>query len=188
MAWYWIEWVIEFDLFCKTRKKQTKKEIIEEKNADWKEPCQCEKRNQYNVENKYKNDIIWLIWDSLFKYCSVLNNKFIIKVMNSLLELFCVKYTTACCKRRRYLLYYAVMLLIETVPTNIEIIQEDNKPILRSVVEKIDEIYKQIKKNECAPNTEYLFSSISESNTNYEEMIKKMEIINTMTEILRDSP
>lgn len=181
MAWYWIEWIIEFDLFCKTRKKQTKKENYEEKDADWKEPCQCEKRGEYNVENKFKNDIIWLIWDSLFKYCFVLNNEFITKVMNSLLELFCVKYTTACCKRRRYLLYYGVMLLIENVPTNVEIIQDENKPTLMSVVDKIDEVYKQIKKNEQAPNTEYLFSSISDSNTNYEEMIKKMEIINTMS-------
>lgn len=180
MAWYWIEWIIEFDAFCKMRKKQYVKENMddEEKDPEWKEICKCEKRNDYKVENKFKMDIIWLIWDCLLEYCQEINDNYIETIMKGLLELFCIKYTTACCKKRRYLLYYAVVLLIEIMPLNVEIVHEKNKTILEMVVNKIDEIYKQIKNNECSPNTEYLFSGIGEERREYEQSIKKMEMLN----------
>jgi len=163
MGWYWIEWIIEFDIYCKREKGR----------------CECENRD-YKVESKYKNDIIWLIWDSLLKRSREIGNEYIEKTMEGLLEIFSIKYTTGCIKRRRYILYYGVMLVIEEIPSKIEIIEEENKKILEKVVENIDEIYKQIKKNEKKPNTEYLFNSLNESKSNYEEMVKKMDKINEM--------
>ena len=98
--------------------------------------------------------------------------------MKSLVTLFSIKYTTASCKKRRYLLYFAVALITEPVPTNIEMFTE--KEVLQSVVEQIDNIYKQIKKNEIGPNTDYLFSNLDRENT-FEKTIQKMEIMNKMT-------
>jgi hypothetical protein len=210
MACYWIEWLIEFDSICKDRKIRNsantttaaKKQDIEfdienrfqessllsvKKDADkilTKEPCQCEKRNEYNVENKFKRDIIWLVWDILIHISSQQDNPFNMNTMKSLCELFCIKYTTAVCKKRRYILYYAVMVLTENIPTNIEIIEENNKPRLRSVVEKIDEIYRDIKKNEVSPNTDYLFSNLNEKEKNMEASMKKIEMMNSMSEFL----
>jgi hypothetical protein len=158
-ACYWIEWTIEFDNLC--RKKR--------------EPCYCEKRTKYSVEPLLQRDIIWIIWDALFHYCSELNNKFVESIMQSLLELFCIKYTTASSKKRRYLLYFAVALLTEPVQTNIELISD--KVLVHSVVEKINHIYKQIKKNEITPNTEYLFSNLERERT-FEESMQKMEMMN----------
>jgi hypothetical protein len=89
-----------------------------------------------------------------------------------------VKYTTASCKKRRYLLYFAVALLTETVPTQIEMIND--KAILESVVTQIDNIYKQIKKNEIGPNTEYLFNNLDKQNQ-FQETIQKIEMMNKMT-------
>uniref|UniRef100_A0A6C0HU94 Uncharacterized protein n=1 Tax=viral metagenome TaxID=1070528 RepID=A0A6C0HU94_9ZZZZ len=166
-ACYWIEWIIEFDNICKKRK----------------EVCKCQRRTYIQVENKFQKDIIWMIWDSLLHYVAdnVPNgsNEFIQKTLQSLLNLFCIKYSTACCKRRRYLLYFAVGLLTEIVPTNIEIITVDNKRILASIIEQTHLIYKQIKKNEVSPNTEYLFSSVEREN-NLERSRKKLEILDSM--------
>jgi hypothetical protein len=73
------------------------------------------------------------------------------------------------------------MLLTEMIPTNVEIIEESNKPILQSVIENIDAIYKQIKKNEYSPNMDYLYSNLGEQRSNMENTMKKLEIVNQFT-------
>lgn len=160
-ASYWIEWTIEFDIICRKRK----------------EDCLCQRRTSIPVETKYQRDIIWLIWDCLLKYSEERKNPFIDKIMKSIMNLFCIKYTTGACKRRRYLLYYAVALLTEPVPTNIEIVSK--KEIVQNVVDKINEIYKQIKKNEESPNTDYLFSNLDQKHT-FEESIRRMEMLQSV--------
>ena len=161
-ACYWIEWIIEFDNICKKRK----------------EPVYCDKRAEYSVESKLQRDMIWIVWDTLLFYCNETKNSYLESIMKSLVTLFSIKYTTASCKKRRYLLYFAVALITEPVPTNIEMFTE--KEVLQSVVEQIDNIYKQIKKNEIGPNTDYLFSNLDRENT-FEKTIQKMEIMNKMT-------
>jgi hypothetical protein len=160
-ASYWIEWIIDFDAICRKRK----------------EPCYCEKRTNTLIEKKYQRDIIWLLWDALFHYCEIINNSFIEKLMESIYSIFCIKYTTASCKKRRYLLYFAVALLTEPVPTNVELMP--NKPIIQNAVSKINEIYKQIKKNEESPNTDYLFANLEQQNT-FESSMRKMELVNSL--------
>lgn len=160
-ACYWIEWMVDFELICKKRK----------------EPCHCEHRNYIPVDKKFQKDVVWLVWDALFHYCSILNNQFIIAIMKSIHELFCIKYTTAAAKKRRYLLYFAVALLTEPVDNSIELMS--NKPMVQSVVDKINLIYKQIKKNEQSPNTDYLFANLEKENA-FEQSMRKMELVNSM--------
>tara|TARA_E500000178_G_scaffold345718_1_gene396074 strand:- start:5579 stop:6739 length:1161 start_codon:yes stop_codon:yes gene_type:complete len=159
-ACYWIEWTLEFESICKKRKQLIK----------------CEVRN-YKVENKCRNNIVWIIWDILFDYASLQNNKLIERTMQSLINLFCIKFTDASPKKRRYLLYYAVSLITETVNTNVEILP--NKVILQNVTNKIEMIYKQIKNNEVAPKTEYLFNGIDKKKS-IEKSLKQMELVNSM--------
>jgi hypothetical protein len=97
--------------------------------------------------------------------------------MISLKNIFITNYTSGCCKKRKYLLYYAVELLTEHVPNNIELINE--KEVLINVTEKINDVYKQIKKNEESPNTDYLFSGLN-SNNNFEKSIQKMDMLNSI--------
>jgi len=160
-ASYWIEWVIDFDYICKNRKT----------------PCLCESRSSTPVEKKYQRDIIWILWDSLFHYCNTLQNPFISKLLSAIYSIFCIKYTTASCKKRRYLLYFAVALITEPVPTNVELMP--NKPMITNIVSKINEIYKQIKKNEVSPNTDYLFANVEKENT-FAESMRRMEMVNSM--------
>ena len=51
--------------------------------------------------------------------------------------------------------------------------------MIQNIVLKIDEIYKQIKKNEKSPKTEYLFANIESENT-LEKSLKKMQLMNSM--------
>ncbi len=167
-ACYWVEWIIEFDAICRNRK----------------ETCYCDRR-AHPVENKFQRDIIWLVWDALFHYCNLLANPLIEKTLGALLRLFCVKYTTAACKRRRYLLYYAIGLLTEPVSMNVEILP--NRQLLQNVVDKINEIYKQIKKNEEAPKTEYLFRGLDQKR-NLEQSVKQMEMLGQIDPALSRGP
>lgn len=160
-ASYWIEWLIEFDAICKKRK----------------EPCLCEKRSRIAVEKKFQRDIIWILWDALFHYCEVLGSQYIYKLMEALFDIFCIKYTTAACKKRRYLLYFAVALLTEPVPNNIDLMS--NKPLIQNIVDKINEVYKQIKKQEETPNTEYLFANLQKENA-FDKSLKKLDLVNSI--------
>jgi hypothetical protein len=160
-AFYWIEWVVEFDILCKKRKL----------------PCMCEKRTNYPIETKYRKDIIWLIWESILHYSQSKNNPLVDKIINSLLRLFCIKYTTAACKKRRYMLYYAVELLTEPMNSSVEIISD--KLVVQNVTNKINEVYKQIKKNEEAPKTDYLFNGLDKQKA-LDRSLAQMEIMAKM--------
>ena len=100
-----------------------------------------------------------------------------------MLSLFCIRYTNACGKRRKYMIYYAISLLTETVPLNIEIVQD--RALLQTCISKTHLIYKQIKKNEESPNTDYLFANLDNKN-NFEASMKKMEMVNSMGFIPRN--
>ena len=160
-ACYWIEWLIEFSIVCNSNKN----------------PCLCQTRDDNPVESKYKTNVIWILWDVLFHHCYELNNKYIEALLNSLHTLFCIKYTTGTNKRRRYLLYFAVSLLTEEIPNDIELMPD--KPTIMSVCDNINLIYKQIKKKEHKPVTDYLFANI-EKETSINASMQKMDLVNSM--------
>jgi hypothetical protein len=163
-ACYWIEWVIEFDLICKKRK----------------EPVFCDRRTDIPVELKFQRDIIWLIWDGIFSATFV--SPLLEKIAQSIFHLFCIKYTTAAAKRRRYLLYFAVALITETVNLDTEMILK--KELIQIVLGKIHEIYKQIKKNEQSPKTEYLYSNLEKDRENaFEQSMRKMEMLQNIEKL-----
>jgi hypothetical protein len=78
--------------------------------------------------------------------------------MDGLLDIFRAKYTTAVAKKRRYVMYMAVELLTEPFATTTEIVAD--KTVLANVVENIEKVYRQIKKNEQRGSTDYLFSGL----------------------------
>ncbi len=159
-ACYWFEWCLEFETICKKRKLK----------------IFCEPRN-YNIDNKLRTNIIWLIWDIIIHYTEKKNNKIITKIINSLLTLFTIKYTDATAKKRRYLLYYAIELITEPSNTKIPILPD--KKIIQNVTQQINTIYKQIKRNEQTPKTDYLFNGLDRKKA-VEKSIKQIEMVNSI--------
>lgn len=170
-ACYWIEWIIEFDNLCKKRKSE----------------CKCDERYYIPVENKFKKDIIWIVWDAIKYLADNKSNQLISKTIDSIFNLFCIKYTTSATKKRKYLLYFATSMLTEKINTNVELIQDADKSIIKSVITNIDDIYINIKNNEESPKTDYLFSNLRESHNNREKTMLKLNIINKSDIKLTDS-
>ena len=163
-ACYWIEWIIEYENLCKSRK----------------EKCICARRVFKSVNDKYQFEPIWLIWDTLLKQCNLFNNPIMKKIMDSLLTIFCIKYTPGVKRRRRFLIYFAISLLTETVDLNFEIV--NNIENVTKAVKNIDIIYKEIKKNEITPQTDYLFNGIT-ARSNLDKTIERLERMDSLMKI-----
>ena len=54
-------------------------------------------------------------------------------------------------------MYFAITLLCESPKISGDIISENNREIITNITNKIDQIYKQIKKGEISAGTDYLF-------------------------------
>jgi len=159
-ACYWLEWIMEFETICKGKK----------------EKIFCERRNFSQVDTKSQKDIIWMVWD-LFLVESNKRSKFIKKTMDALLTLFTLRYNTGCQKKRRNILYFAISLLCESQIPNEEIIRPSQQEMVGNILKKIDLVYKQIKKNEVSPGTDYLFKDVK--SFNLEKTIEKLETMNS---------
>ena len=162
-ACYWIEWIIEFETICKSKK----------------EKCKCDRRTNMPVESKNQMDIVWMIWDSFLKEASK-RSKIVIKIINALLNLFTLKYTSGCHKKRKNILYFVVSLLCENINIDEEIIRKSQQEIVSNILKKINTVYSQIKKNEMSPGTEYLFKDVK--SYNLEKTIEKLETMNSFGE------
>jgi hypothetical protein len=162
-ACYWLEWIMEFETICKNKK----------------EKIACERRVFAKVDPKLQKDIIWIVWDLFLSEASK-RTKFIKKTMDALLTLFTLKYSTGCQKKRRNILYFAISLLCENIVNNEEIMRPSQQEVLSNILKKIDLVYKQIKKNEEAPGTEYLFKDVKAFNL--EKTIEKLEKMNSFGE------
>jgi hypothetical protein len=161
-ACYWIEWILEFEAICKKRKTV----------------CVCAHRQFVTVEPKLSHDLVWIIWDTLFYYVKELGNPFLEKTMTSLFSLFSLHYTNACCKKRRYMLYFAVSLCTEQADLNVELVS--NKKTVELAIMNINNIYRQIKKNEVSPGTDYLFNGLNKQ-SELEKSLEKLNMVNSIT-------
>ena len=130
------------------------------------------------------------IWDILFYYSdpSITDRKYNVnsssnstnklkhKIIQNLFELFIIKYNNSVKKKRKYIIYFAFSLLIEELNYSINIIENQEK--VQVIVSKINSVYKDIKKNEETPNTDYLFNNLNKSNL--EKSIEKMDLFNEL--------
>lgn len=153
---YWVEWIIEFDKICKKNKSEL-----------FAEPRDFS-------PNKFQKDIIWIIWEILLKKCS---SDIETKCIQSLCDLFSIKYSYAMKKKRRLLIYSALNIILNKPNYNIDIINNNHKQIIETVTKNIDKIYKSIKKNEIAPKTDYLFKDCQSTKSNLEKTVEKLDIM-----------
>ena len=154
-ACYWVEWVIEFENRCRQKKK----------------PCKCERRSFAAVESKFQMDSIWIFWEIILDHAG--EDSPTRRIVDAILALFCIRYKTSFARKRRYLIYFAINVLTDKFDLGVSMIP--NKPEVEKIVSNIDAIYKQIKKGEDSPNTDYLFANSGQSSL--DKTIQKLNIV-----------
>jgi len=161
---YWFEWILDYEVLCK--KKNNNK-------------INCSRRDFMPIENKYRRDIIWLIWEIILNECDKMPIK---NIINALFELFCIKFKPNFKKKRRFLIYNAITFITNGVNTTIDIYTEELK--ITTIKKKINTIYKQVKKNELTPKTDYLFNNSIASCDNLENTIAKLETMDSFNTVI----
>ena len=160
LACYWLEWILEYENICKLEKIFLK----------------CESRNflNNNINSKFNHDIIWLIWDCFFKITE--NNIPLQKIINSLFNLFTLKFSLTLKKKRKGIIYSCIFFITHDYNFNTPIIND--KKLLVDIRNNINIFYKQIKINEIKPDTDYLFKDIK--NLNKEKSLEKFKTIDAI--------
>ena len=152
---------MEFENICKQKK----------------EKFNGERRTFANVDPKCQMDIIWIVWD-IFLEEALKRNTLIQRIVNSALNIFCLRYRTGCNRKRRLIMYFIIGVFTEPFSMEEEIVKDKAK--ITVITQNINKIYKQIKKNEESPNMDYLFNNVNKSNL--DKTIAKLEKMNNFGE------
>jgi hypothetical protein len=159
-ACYWVDWIVQYQTHC----------------LKLKEPVKCATRNTMPVEYKYQCNVVWILWEIII--ASATNNPLLHKTLCALLDLFCIQYKPVVCSRRINLLFFAVSLITENVDFTVEIISQNAKGDVEYILENNDKYYRELKKNEFAPKTDYMFMGLANQRAqNLKKGIAKMELL-----------
>ena len=128
------------------------------------------------MEEKFQKVVDWVVWGVFISESKTRLDKRISKIIQSMLNLYSLKFSFGTFRKRRFLTYLAISLLVENVSLNTEIVSKETKEKIKIVNGKINGIYKQIKAKEKRPPTDYLFTNVKHSNL--EKTIEKLDKMN----------
>ncbi len=123
--YYWINWIIEYDIESTKRKN----------------PLKCISREF--IKSKTHN-IIWILWEIILSFNE---NEILKRILYSYFELFSIKYNQHTNKKKDYIIFVCIMFITNNKIDYTKKIIE-NSEIFHTLDENIDKIYHQIKKNE----------------------------------------
>ena len=112
-AYYWYEWIIEYSKICKKNKQ----------------PCRIARRDEIEtilVDDKWSTNPVWLVW-ILLKDVAEKRGKIQQKIVNSLFQIFSLRYTDGCNTKRRVVVYFAISVLTTNIIFSEHEIIKDNK-------------------------------------------------------------
>jgi hypothetical protein len=163
-ACYWLEWIIEYETICRSKK----------------ETCLCEPRTFCIVSEKYNTDAIWMVWEAILNECKERKDKnsdITMKIINALLHTYCIKFTPGVKRRRRFIMYFAISLITEPVDFTIEMANSSQKEQIEKIVKKINIVYKNVKVNEiCGENDEVDdFDGVKKERSSLDKTIERLE-------------
>ena len=115
--------------------------------------------------------MIWTFWECLLNEAERQNTG-VKKIIESLLNLYTLKYKPGSKHKRKLLIYYAVSLLTENPNLNTKIINNNDK--IEKLKQKINIIYGEIKKSEIQPKGNYLFNNSITKTKNLEKSLNKL--------------
>ena len=180
---YWIEWIIEYETICKKRKVKlaTERRTFTHLNIDATSANTNANANTTNgkieIPDKNQKDCIWIVWEMIVEYSRHVNNILIAKIVRSLLGLFLIRYTEGVKRRRRHLLYFAISICLDPINLSTDIIDGNKaREEIAAILSKIGRIFAQIKKNEHAPKTDYLFNGLDDR-SNLDKTIERLNIM-----------
>ena len=126
-ASYWLEWLLLYE----RKTKKTKK-------------LNCIKRHVVTTcTDKQNQDFIWIVWEIILK-ASEQRDKKIRRIVQSLLHIFALRYSSAVKNKRKLIIYFTIMLLCENVDDTSSLKLDNNKTQMNTYACKI---YRQISKN-----------------------------------------
>lgn len=192
-ACFWLEWLLEYDAYCRCKttiaycqELNNKEDLLNNfgKSANLvkeKTIGKGETRSELTnglIESKYEGDVIWSVWELLMNELSKKYNSshMIHLIMKSTQILFCVEYKTTSLKRKKYLLYFAISLITENVNINGLLLTEEQREIVKRVVNKTDDIYAPLKNAEQRPQIEYLTNGLKVK-SNQEETVSALDAL-----------
>ena len=134
-ACYWIEWFIEYEQQCRSKKMR----------------LYGSSRNHLFINTKYQTDPIWILID-IFIHCSKNNNVSpqIQKIIEASVNLFRYQYVPSNLSKKKYLLYFMVSLFCDPqVYLNFkqDILTLEQKEQITIALNNIDTLYLQIKQH-----------------------------------------
>ena len=131
-AYYWYEWIIEYSKICKKNKQ----------------PCRIARRDEIEtilVDDKWSTNPVWLVW-ILLKDVAEKRGKIQEKIVNSLFQIFSLRYTDGCNTKRRVVVYFAISVLTTNIIFSEHEIIKDKK-VLSCVLSQMHGIFAQVKEN-----------------------------------------
>jgi hypothetical protein len=140
---YWIYWIVKWDKLMLKKLKNNHK---------------CASRTISGVEEKFHNDVIWIIWSIIFNECKFRKKDYITKRITTLFNLFKRDYKQSYKSSRLCHLLHATLLLIEKItPTKEYPVNNTNYHKMVQASGNINTIYKQIKnKSEVIDSNSFL--------------------------------
>jgi hypothetical protein len=140
-ACYWYEWLMSYENILKKKKDK----------------CICDRRDFPMVESKFQNEIVWILWEAMLNI-SIEKGKLCEKIVDSLFNLYCLRFSQGVKRKRRFIIYFTISLLVNNIDDRLHISQ--NPEGLEIIKTKLNKIYEKIKKNEVKPKTDYLYHGL----------------------------
>ena len=160
MAGYWLEWTIAFTAQC----RKTRQEVS------------CEARTIVPADYKYQKEPMGIIWEILVMEAKRRKNRLTVKIVNSLMSLFYVRYTGGAANRRKFLVYFAVELIVDVYSSKIPIMS--NPDFVHRIRDSKDIPYVELKKSEQAPATGYLEHGVGAPKSDAERSMARIKCLN----------
>ena len=130
-AYYWMEWMFAYE-----QQRQKKGMLL------------CARRVFCTVPESHQRNLVWLLWELIRVETDSRNSRYLSQIVESLLFLFCMRFTKTTIKKRKSILYFVIALLSETSISTDEIVLKSNLESMAQIRQNIDFIYLQVKANE----------------------------------------
>ena len=155
---YWIEWMVAFVKHCASKGGSA---------------LRVKPRSFAHVPDSFHQDPIWISWEAILAHGKHRGAQ-TIRALESLLGLYCIRYTSGCKQRRMPLLYAAVSLVTSDVDFTVPA-AADPTAIKNIVSKAVVAPYKEMKKHEMGAKEGNLRTPTQTNRQKTSERLQRMD-------------